>query len=414
MGTGVGQGIIFGGVLAFITVQIIARIKSTRVNGWITIYGCGLPGTNMWLRAAQSLVFPGPVNVPQEAMYWKTRSDGAGHTLNGQHSYNLHFPPGGLPPNDAFWSLTMGDARNRFVPNPINRYSVSNRTGLVPNPDGSIDIYIQNAAPAGRESNWLPAPVGNFILWLRVYIPGTAILDGSYKVPPVVESETTARSNHLHLPSVGSLRLVAELLGVVALIYLAQNNLERNLLTVGLITVGACFLFIYFWPRLLMYAFKMAFLVQGFGEGPVPVNTLYTEPQALFADPLHGPTSGSKLLTTGVNRDTLLTGGWLDLKKGPQILHVPEMTGRYYSVQFTNPANNTNFAYVGKRTTGTGAGDYLITAPAWRGQLPGGIAQIASPNNAVLLLGRVFVENDSDLPNAYNLAKQIQLTPLSQ
>jgi hypothetical protein len=50
----------------------------------------------------------------------------------------------------------MGDAKNRFVANPINRYSVSDRSGLVPNADGSVDIYIQKTAPAGHESNWLP------------------------------------------------------------------------------------------------------------------------------------------------------------------------------------------------------------------------------------------------------------------
>ena len=43
------------------------------------------------------------------------------------------------------------------------------------------------------------------------------------------------------------------------------------------------------------------------------------QPTALFADPLHPPASASKLLTTGVNRDTLLTVGWWDLGKGPQI-----------------------------------------------------------------------------------------------
>jgi hypothetical protein len=120
-------------------------------------------------------------------MYWTTTKDGAGHKLNGQHDYILHFPAGQLPPNNAFWSLTMGDAQNHFVSNPINRYSVGDRSGLAQNADGSGDIYIQNAAPAGYESNWLPAPAGKFILWLRVYMPGAAILDGEYEVPPVVE-----------------------------------------------------------------------------------------------------------------------------------------------------------------------------------------------------------------------------------
>jgi hypothetical protein len=181
------QGILIGGGLAFITAQIYARIKATKVNGWITMFGCGVPGNSMLFRAACAQIFPGPVNVPQEAMYWTTSGDGAGHTLSGKHDYIMHFPPGGLPPNKAFWSITMGDARNHFVPNPINRYSVSDRTRLAPNIDGSVDIYIQNTAPAGHESNWLPAPSGKFILWLRVYVPSAAILNGEYTVPPVVE-----------------------------------------------------------------------------------------------------------------------------------------------------------------------------------------------------------------------------------
>jgi hypothetical protein len=181
------QGFLVGFGLAVVTVEILARIKATKVNGWVTVFGCGSPGNGMFTRAAHAAIFPGPVNVPEEAMYWWTHVDGAGHTLSGVHDYIMHFPPDGLPPNDAFWSLTMGDAKNRFVANPINRYMVGNRSGLVQNPDGSTDIYIQNTAPTGHESNWLPASAGTFNIWLRVYMPGAAILDGTYKVPPVVE-----------------------------------------------------------------------------------------------------------------------------------------------------------------------------------------------------------------------------------
>jgi len=187
--TDVVQGILVGIGLAFITLLIIGNAYVTRVNGWTTMVGCGEPGNDIVRRAACNVIFLGPVNVPQEAMYWTTSKDGTGHTLNGRNDYIMHFPAGQLPPNDAFWSLTMSDAKNRFVANPINRYSVGDRSGLVPNADGSVDIYIQNTAPAGHESNWLPAPSGNFILWLRAYLPGQTILDGKYKVPPVVESQ---------------------------------------------------------------------------------------------------------------------------------------------------------------------------------------------------------------------------------
>jgi hypothetical protein len=181
------QGALIGFGLAFVSAQVYARIKAKKVNGWITMYGLGEPGNGMFLRAAHAQLFPGPVNLPQEAMYWWTNSDGAGHALSGAHDYVMHFPTGGLPPNKAFWSITMGDAGNHFVANSLNRYSVSGRTGLALNPDGSVDIHIQNAAPAVKESNWLPAPSGNFILWLRVYIPGEAVLKGEYIVPPVVQ-----------------------------------------------------------------------------------------------------------------------------------------------------------------------------------------------------------------------------------
>jgi hypothetical protein len=119
-------------------------------------------------------------------------------------------------------------------------------------------------------------------------------------------------------------------------------------------------------------------------------------------------------MSYGTNRDTLYVVGWLDLSKGPLILHVPDMAGRYYSVQFTDPSNNTNFAYVGTRATGTQADDYLITGRGWKGQVPTGMKQISSSKNSVLVVGRVFVENEIDLPTAYGLAKQIQLTPLDR
>lgn len=183
------MGIIIGGVMAFITFQIIAHAYVTKVNGWTTMFGCSEPGNGILLRGACACEFPGPINISQEAVYWTTKVDGTGQKLSGEHDYILHFPPGALPPNNAFWSLTMADAHQGFVPNLINRYSVSDRSGLVQNADGSVDVYIQNTAPAAHEANWLPAPMGKFILWLRVYLPGPTVLNGTYKVPPVVEAQ---------------------------------------------------------------------------------------------------------------------------------------------------------------------------------------------------------------------------------
>ena len=184
------QGIIVGAVLAFLTAQIImnavVKAMTTTVNGWSITTKCGQPGNGILLRAACARNLPG-VNVVQEAAYWTTLRDSAGHRLSGQREYVLHFPVGQLPPNDAFWSLTITDVAGFMVRNPIDRSSVGSHSGLVPNADGSIDIAIQRTAPAGHESNWLPAPAGHFKLMLRAYLPGRAILDGEYHVPPVMQ-----------------------------------------------------------------------------------------------------------------------------------------------------------------------------------------------------------------------------------
>ena len=188
--TGLILGIIVGGILAVLTADIFLSIEvkdmQTTVNGWRTTMKCGAIDNGILLKAACALVLPA-ANLPAEGVYWTAKVDGAGNTLNGQHNYILRFPPDGTPPNDAFWSLTMMNAKMILVANPINRYSVGNLSGLAANADGSIDIYIQNAAPAGHETNWLPAPAGDFILMLRAYQPGPSVLNGEYQVPPIQE-----------------------------------------------------------------------------------------------------------------------------------------------------------------------------------------------------------------------------------
>ncbi len=172
--------------------------------------------------------------------------------------------------------------------------------------------------------------------------------------------------------------------------------------------LGTC-AYIYFYPTLIYNQFEKAIVQNGLGSGSaIPVNTLYTVPN------LASPFTMSNLLTTGTNHDTLYIVGWLNLKEKPLVLDVPDMNDRYYSLQFMDPMDGSDFAYVGRRTTGTRAGDYLISGPGWKGSLPAGVTQISSPNNNVLLIGRVLVESDSDLATAYGLEKQIQLTPLSR
>jgi hypothetical protein len=191
-GSGVVQGIIIGATFAFLTailmMNAVARTLTTTVNGWSSIRKVGQPGNGILVRAACAKALP-VVNVFDEAAYWTTTRDGAGRTLVGGHDYVMRFPAGQLPPNDAFWSLTITDVVGYMVSNSLGRSSFDDRSNLARNADGSIDIYLQHEAPAGHEQNWLPTPAGKFKLMLRAYLPGAAILNGTYRVPAVVRAQ---------------------------------------------------------------------------------------------------------------------------------------------------------------------------------------------------------------------------------
>ena len=166
------------------------------VNGWMFDTQTGIYGTDYLNRAFITAIGLG-ANRVQDAVYPTSLKDAEGKDYNGADKYVMHFPKGQLPPTRGFWSLTMYDANYFFVANPINRYSISARQNLKPNPDGSIDLYIQNQSPgADKDSNWLPAPAGKFILMLRMYWPdekSPSIINGSWSPPAAKKVAGNAR-----------------------------------------------------------------------------------------------------------------------------------------------------------------------------------------------------------------------------
>src|SRR5215510_11573366 len=158
------------------------------VNGWGYTTKTGLYGTDYLMRALVTAIGLG-ANRPQDAVYPISLKDAEDRAYDGANRYVIHFDKGELPPVEGFWSVTMYNAQYFFVANPINRYSISPRQNLKSNPDGSIDLLIQKDSPgADKESNWLPAPAGKFILMLRMYWPdetAPSILDGTWTIPPV-------------------------------------------------------------------------------------------------------------------------------------------------------------------------------------------------------------------------------------
>lgn len=184
-----------------------------------------------------------------------------------------------------------------------------------------------------------------------------------------------------------------------------NKNLRMFLIAAIIVWIIGTFVYIYFLPNIIYDGVYNLVIGTGVSSTGIPVNTLYTVPT------LGSPSSNSFLVNTGANRDTLYTGGVLDLSAGPEVLHVPNISIRYYSVEFID-SRGDDFAELG---TGTQyhAGNYLITGPGWQGQVPLNMTQIASPVDRVFLIARVLVENASSLPAVYNLSKQIQVTPLN-
>jgi hypothetical protein len=127
-------------------------------------------------------------NSGADAAYFGYFVDAGHHPLDAsKNNYELHFAKGAIPEYHAFWSLTMYDGKTQLlVANPIQRYLLNSTTlkSYKYGPDGSLTFYIQKNSPGkDKESNWLPAPDGPFYAIYRVYMPGEAVLNGTWKKP---------------------------------------------------------------------------------------------------------------------------------------------------------------------------------------------------------------------------------------
>ena len=175
--------------VAFDRIMLQMKVNKAvkNVNGWMFDTETGLYGTDYLNRALVTAIGLG-ANRTEDAVYPTSLKDAEGRDYDGANKYIMHFAKGQLPPVQGFWSLTMYDAKFFFVANPLNRYSISPRQNLKQNSDGSTDLFIQNQSPgADKESNWLPAPAGKFVLMLRMYWPSEkspSILNATWTPPP--------------------------------------------------------------------------------------------------------------------------------------------------------------------------------------------------------------------------------------
>lgn len=173
---------------------ILEKLKGAGepAQGWLMITS-GIGDRDVyngdWAQRAAVAVGGILANDPAEAVYAITRNDSGNQPLDGATAnYTLMFPEGGLPPVNAFWSVTMYDGKSQLlIKNPINRYLINSAMlpELEKNADGSLTLYIQKDEPTepAQKANWLPAPDGPIYMVLRLYWPQEAALDGTW-LPP--------------------------------------------------------------------------------------------------------------------------------------------------------------------------------------------------------------------------------------
>ncbi|MFF2493337.1 DUF1254 domain-containing protein [Agromyces sp. NPDC058064] len=127
--------------------------------------------------------------------------------------------------------------------------------------------------------------------------------------------------------------------------------------------------------------------------------------------------SHARTLTTAedtfvsINNDTVYSIANVDLSVGPVRFSVPDAGDRYYVMQFVDAWTN-NFAYVGKRATGTSAREFLLLPPDWDGEVDGDATPIRFPTRIASIVGRWACDGEADLPAVHALQDATTLTPV--
>jgi hypothetical protein len=156
-----------------------------------------------------------------------------------------------------------------------------------------------------------------------------------------------------------------------------------------------------------LYGFPLVFDLQMAG-GTAAMGMITPAPFNSFshASRLAGPDDRF----VSINNDTIYSIAQVDVSGGPVLLRVPDAAGRYYVLQFVDAWTN-NFAYVGRRTTGTAAASFLLTPPRWQGEAPDGARVIEFPTNLATIVGRWACDGPADLEAVRALQRGLGLEP---
>lgn len=169
--------------------QILFHKAFDTHNGYL-VGGFGQYGTDYMTRAVISQIGLGAF-TSEQAIFAMSWADHTNEPLSGSTNYVMHMTE--APPVDEGWTLTAYNLKGALIPNPIDRYEISDSSQLTKNADGSVDIYLQAGQPSDSNltNNWLPTASGEGfeIIW-RLLGPKPAdiqgIVNGTGWQPPAI------------------------------------------------------------------------------------------------------------------------------------------------------------------------------------------------------------------------------------
>jgi hypothetical protein len=164
--------------------------------------------------------------------------------------------------------------------------------------------------------------------------------------------------------------------------------------------------YIYFYPLLSMDITRKQF------TNIEPGKELGKGPMNMFVNiPVYPPADFKGVVRA--NFDTLYSIAWLNLSKEPLVVSAPDTNGRFYLLPMLDMWTDV-FASPGSRTTGTGAGEFLVTPPGWSGTVPEGLTRLAAPTPYLWIIGRTKTDGPADYDAVHKIQAGYKVTPLSR